>query len=546
MIPTSCLSTTTGAGIHSRRMRAELIILLLVALLQGCTLEVRKSPDPPDTESGQQQSQRLHQAQLHLARALEYEQQQDFINAARERISYHAYPGQDADRQTNTAKIWDNLNQADKDALIRLYRSDPAALSGWLELAFIRRTMLGDPETLERTLASWQEKYPAHPANAAIVGQVRASAQLYNKRPTKIALLLPLRGAFREAAEAVRDGFISAWYESGPERPRIRIYEANSLNVEQAYSQAVAEGADFIVGPLEKQALTRLSAKAGLSVPVLALNQAPPASDLASGASAEFLPPLMQFSLSPEDEAFQVSERASADGYSRALVIIPDDEWGLRLYHAFRDSWSATGGTVLEVADYDPRSNDYSPPIKRLLNIDGSELRTRQLRQTLGRSLGNRTRRRQDADMIFMAAFPVAGRQIIPQLRFHDAGQIPVYATSHVFSGGVNPQADADMNGVSFPDLPWILRPEGRTASIKALVEDNFRADASVYQRLYAFGSDAFNLIPHLARLAFEDDAEFRGATGTLSMSADGRIVRRLPWGKIINGKPELLNDVPG
>ena len=50
-----------------------------------------------------------------------------------------------------------------------------------------------------------------------------------------------------------------------------------------------------------------------------------------------------------------------------------------------------------------------------------------------------------------------------------------------------------------------------------------------------------YNLIPHLARLAYEDEAEFRGATGALSMSDDGRITRKLPWGKIVNGKPELL-----
>ena len=97
------------------------------------------------------------------------------------------------------------------------------------------------------------------------------------------------------------------------------------------------------------------------------------------------------------------------------------------------------------------------------------------------------------------------------------------------------------MNGVEFPDLPWVLAPDSETSSIKTLINDNFRAASSVYQRLYAFGADAFNLIPHLARLAYEDEAEFRGATGALSMSGDGRITRKLPWGKIINGKPELL-----
>ena len=516
----------------------------MVALLQGCTLETRKSPDPAPAEADNSrlEDERREQARLHLARALERELQQDFIHAAGERVSYHAYLDRDADLASNTAKIWDNLNRADKGDLRRRYRADPGALAGWLELAFIKRTMLIDLDRLERALSSWQEDYPAHPANADIIGQVRADGLLYNKRPERVALLLPLQGALREAAEAVRDGFISAWYHSGANRSPVRIYEANSLNIDQAYSRAVADGADFIVGPLEKQALTKLSARAGLAVPVLALNHVRPAPDMAARAGAGILPALMQFSLAPEDEARQVAERAKADGYGRALVIIPGDEWGLRLFDTFRAGWSASGGTVLETIDYDPRSNDYGPPVKQLLNIDGSELRTRQLRQSLGRRLENRTRRRQDADMIFMAASPIAGRQIIPQLRFHDAGEIPVYATSHIFSGSVNPQADADMNGVVFPDLPWILAPGDRTSSIKTLIDDHFKAGTSVYQRLYAFGADAFNLIPHLARLAYEDTAEFHGVTGILSMSGDGRITRKLPWGKIINGKPELLD----
>lgn len=481
------------------------------------------------------------QARRHEARALAYEQRADFINAAAERISYGAYARQRGDTDAHTAKIWETLNKADKQMLRELHSADPQALSGWLELALINRTMLADLTALTGALAAWQGKYPAHPASPGIVAQMRAAGRRYDIRPRRIALLLPLRGGYRKAAEAIRDGFMTAWYDSGRDRPLIRIYEGNSLNIEQVYSQAVAEGADFIVGPLEKQALTRLSARADLSVPTLALNRVRPAADMASRGNGNLIPALMQFGLSPEDEARQVADRAFADGHSRALVIVPDDQWGGRLYDAFRENWLALGGNILERIDYDPQSNDYSAPVTQLLNVDGSESRVRNLRQALNRRLENLTRRRQDADVIFMAAFPIAGRQIIPQLRFHEAGGIPVYATSHVFTGSVNPQADMDMDGVMFPDLPWILFPHDGSASIKARVNENFQADTSVYQRLYALGVDVFHLIPHLYRLAFDDDARFSGETGLLSMSGDGRIRRNLPWGKIINGKPELL-----
>ena len=481
------------------------------------------------------------QARRHRLSALAHEQLADFINAAEARLSYNTWLLQGADKKVNTAKIWEDLNKVEKDELREVHRSDPQALSGWLELALINRTLLADPGTLSRALETWQDKYPAHPANQAIIGQIRAAGQRYRLEPRRIALLLPLRGGYRRAAEAIRDGFITAWYNSDQDRPPVKIYEANSLNIEQAYTKAVTDGADIVVGPLEKQALAKLSSSASLTVPTLALNRIQPVPDMAAGADGYMLPPLMQFGLSPEDEARQAAERAFADGYTRALVIIPNDRWGRRLYGAFRENWSELGGEILEIIDYDPQSNDYSAPVKQLLNVDSSEFRVQRLRQVLNRKLENHTRRRRDADMIFMAAFPIAGRQVIPQLRFHDAGQIPVYATSHIFTGSANPQADMDMDDVIFPDLPWILFSHDESSSIKSIINRNFQADTSAYQRLYALGVDAFHLIPYLSRLAFDDEAGFNGETGLLSMSGDGRINRKLPWAKIINGKPELL-----
>ena len=106
-------------------MRVSINCLLIIALLQGCTLEVRKSPEPVETDNSQLENERREQAQWHWGRALELEQQGDFLNAAGERVSYLSYLDQDADVSADTVKIWDNLNRANKNALVRRYRSDP-------------------------------------------------------------------------------------------------------------------------------------------------------------------------------------------------------------------------------------------------------------------------------------------------------------------------------------------------------------------------------------------------------------------------------------
>lgn len=380
-------------------------------------------------------------------------------------------------------------------------------------------------------------------------GETLRQSELYAKpppgplsalQPQKIALLLPFRGGYRKAAEAVRDGFIVAWHDADDYKPALRIYDANALNVEQIYAQAVAEGADFVVGPLEKQAVEELAKLTDLPVPVLALNQTQAGSGEKPAAGSGVLPSLMQFGLSPEGEARQVAQRAWLDGRGKALVIVPSDPWGQRLHRAFRDAWLPLGGRVLERVSYDPQSKDYSLPVRRLLNIDASEERARRLRRKLNVALRSEARLRQDADMIFMAAFPVAARQLVPQFRFHKAEGLPVYATSHVFTGSVNPQADADMNEIMFADLPWILLPRAGASSLRALVDEHFQA-SSAYRRLHALGVDAFRLIPHLPRLALDGAASFAGATGLLTMAGDGRINRQLLWSRIVNGEPELL-----
>ena len=475
------------------------------------------------------------QAQHQLLRARAHLQQAAYLAAARAYIRRAAYLPPEA-RSTNAAQIWGALNKVGQHELEQIGDVDAIASAGWLELALLSRAMLADLPGLQRALAAWQARYPDHSANQVIVAQLLDDARRYRLQPRQIALLLPLRGEYGGAA--VRDGFMAAWYASAASRPPLMMYDASALDIRRVYRQAVAEGADFIVGPLEKEALRQLSDAPGLSVPTLALNRLEEAEQSPDYNSGRALPSLTQFGLAPEDEAVQVAERAFRDGHTNALIIMPANHWGQRLYATFRATWMSLGGLAPDKIEYPADGSDYALPVKRLLNIDGSEQRARSLRLKLDRPLEHRPRLRQDADMIFMVATPTAARQIVPQLRFHRAEHLPVYATSHIFSGNENRQADQDMNGVVFTDMPWILNADEDAATLQAMLDAGFQASESAYRRLYALGVDAYQLIPQLGRLAFEEDASYAGVTGRLSMSRDGRIYRKLDWGKIVNGRP--------
>jgi uncharacterized protein len=56
-------------------------------------------------------------------------------------------------------------------------------------------------------------------------------------------------------------------------------------------------------------------------------------------------------------------------------------------------------------------------------------------------------------DFIFLAARPSEALLIRPQLRFHYAGTLPIYATSSIYDPARSDNAELD--GVLFADMPW-------------------------------------------------------------------------------------------
>jgi len=176
-----------------------------------------------------------------------------------------------------------------------------------------------------------------------------------------------------------------------------------------------------------------------------------------------------------------------------------------------------------------------------MLSIDQSEARMRALKAQLGRDLKFEPRRRQDVEFVFMLAFPVEARQIRPQLNFHRAAELPVYATSHVYSGKLDANLDRDMDGILFSDMPWVLGRASAQQELRTEIVRLWPEFAEQFLRLYALGVDAYNLIPRLSQLHAYRYERINGETGSLGMDEAGRIQRQLLWARFTNGKPRVV-----
>lgn len=442
-------------------------------------------------------------------------------------------------RLENQMAILQTLATLTDTALDLLQPSPPGIQGGWMELARIIKGTAGDTRQIQQLIEAWRERFPSHPAMPDLLDGYFQKLKALYRRPNHLAILLPMSGPYANAARALREGFMAAYYQQPAEsRPRLAFYDSsNSADTWPLYQQAVDAGAEMIIGPLNKEGVAQMARAGELEIPVLALNQIPP----------EVAPPvdLYQFGLSPEDEARQVAERAWLDGHTQAVVLTPRGRWGERIFEAFRNRWERLGGLLAEHQSYDAKENDFAHPIRALLNIDESYARKRDIQRLLGEKLEFEPRRREDADFIFLAAKSQKARQIRPQLQFHHASGLPVYSTSHIYSGKPAPRDDQDLEGIKFPDIPWLLvaggdDPLSRENLAKLLPESQNR-----YRRLYAMGIDSFRLLPHLARLQTTSRETLDGNTGNLYLDEINQIHRQLVWAEMHKGTPRIIGYAP-
>lgn len=479
-------------------------------------------------------------AEFHELRAATFTMLGNRLDSARELVERGKYLDAPAVIKANQEAIWAALASMTERALQQLRTAPPPdTLSGWMELVQIAKVYQLSPLRLKEQIVNWQDRYPGHPVADEILNALLERKAEDVAYPDRIALILPLSGRFASAGEALRDGFIAAYYTRRPAAGQIiRIYDAGEdiAQINTIYQRAIDDGADFVVGPLDKDSVQLLSQQRDeFPVPTLALNYLPE-------QEQSIRSNLFQFGLSPEEEARQVAERTWLDGHVNAAALVPAGPWGERIQEAFRERWERMGGKIVSVQTYDTNKTDFAQPIQALLNINDSQRRYRSVANILKREIKFTERRRQDIDFIFLAAYPRQARQIRPQLKYYHASDLPVYSTSHVFTGVLNQERDRDMDGLVFGDMPWVLVESTAHRGLRAEIENQITDAGNALQRLYALGIDAFNIIGALNTLRNYPYERFDGETGSLSLDNNSRIRRQLTWVRFRSGRPAAVD----
>jgi uncharacterized protein len=315
-----------------------------------------------------------------------------------------------------------------------------------------------------------------------------------------VAVLLPESGRFAGAAQAVRDGILAA-QAADPQGQRPRLLFRDTSDTASAVSlvnEAAAQGADLVIGPLEREQVDQLAVQPNLPVPVLALNRS------TGGTAAPSN--LYQFALAPEDEAAAAAEKAFEAGHRGALLLYPASDWGERVAAGFRTRWGELGGLIPASHAYDPDAYDKASAVSEVISA--------------GRAAPVAP------DMVFLVATAHVAAEIWPLVRRDTGDLLPGFATSHVHR--VEGPDSPALAGLQYVDIPWLAAPSAEDPVSYARLRADNPAFESRYAQLYAMGIDAYRLAPRLNKLAAQRGATLAGATGTLSVDSRRHVVRRL------------------
>lgn len=421
-------------------------------------------------------------------------------------VAYAAPQGTAANNplwQGSPETTWDQLQHFSTAKLTDMQsKTNDTFELGWLKLAILTKQKKVNTQQMADALLAWQEAHPNHPAMKLLPSRALLEQLKISSSPKQIAILIPQTGSLQSASAALREGFLNSYYVNMPTgtKQKVKFYDTSNTPLPALYQQAVAEGADFIIGPLTKSEVQQLRASINFKTPTLALNYTNDQTKLTN---------FYEYGLLPEDEVVQMANRARRAGLQKALLIAPQTEWGKRLSSAFEASWVKAGGSIEDIWYFNNREN-FNEEVAQLLKVNMTA--DKRLMKKNNNKEALEQQRRQDVDVIILISQAQDARLIVPLLRFYYAGRLPIYATSSVYAKKADPGQAVDLNGVTVCDIPINLQPH----------EEN-------KDKLYAVGQDAYLLSQSLERLINLPQFPVYGSTGALTMSSLQQIRRRLP-----------------
>ena len=174
----------------------------------------------------------------------------------------------------------------------------------------------------------------------------------------KVGLLLPLSGPQAGLGRTLLQAAEMGLFEVGDERFTLLVEDtATAGGADSAARKLLAEGARILLGPVFGADTRKVAPIAqGARVPVLAF----------TNDKTVAQPGIYALGVTPQAEVERVVAYAVSQGKRRFAILSPASPYGNIVSAAYRDAIVASGGTLAQMASYDPNSPDYTGTVEQL------------------------------------------------------------------------------------------------------------------------------------------------------------------------------------
>ena len=419
------------------------------------------------------------------------------------------------------SQIWKMLLQEGGFHAIDWAQVENPNLRAWADLASRIRSEIS-ASNRRVAVQEWQKQYPNHSANEypPINLDPMFSGTLSSDHPNKIAVILPTQGQLANAAMAIREGFLFAYMRdvnssTSSSDLMVKFYDSNSADPRDLVQQAFDEGAELIVGFIDKSRANEIVRQGPYQGPVLLLNRVPEGSDNQSSN-------ILQFALSIDDEVDAIIAKLNSQGARRIIVMAGDHAWAIRSRNRFLVQYENEHRVVLAQQVFlEPTL--IIDDVGQALQISKSQSRRTELERRTRAEFEFVPRRRLDIDAIVAFVDHAEFQSMLAALNYHYAGDVPLFVTETAVRSGSTSEF---LSPVLFTASPWVIEDTPLEMSVHEVLSPAIGSEA-----LYAFGIDTYRMVTNWNH--FNEMKWIFGSSGTLQIRDDGTISRTPLWGQL-------------
>lgn len=312
-----------------------------------------------------------------------------------------------------------------------------------------------------------------------------------------LALILPTQAAGLpgQLARRLHEGCIQGLMAVGA-TAQVDLYATDGSDVSTlaAYWQAVEQGAQFVIGPMQKSNVQALTAQLPHAArPTLLLQ---PTDDDAETAN------YFSLSLAVEEE-IRALVGWMATRYPRVLVVGDASPLSRRQVQAFTRSWHAQNTPPQSLAHFYIANNETDwqrlfNQLREVIDIDDDDADARDIA----------VKKNDEPQQVIFAA---GKAELIQRVRQFSPQSFIVYASS-IFYAASGFDESAFLSNLRVMEMPWLLGGEQWQTLDAPLI----RSRPTLQQRFYVLGLDACRISQQVA--AWHEGWAFAGASGVLQL----------------------------